>query len=410
MKLLILGASNLQLNAIRRAKAAGHTVIVSDYYPDPPGKAYADYHEQVSTFDAEGNIAVAAKHGVDGVMTLGTDQPVLTVARVAEALRLPALIDVPTALAVTHKKVMKQRFRDTGIPTVNYRLLREDFRDRELEGLGFPVVVKPLDSQGQRGVYKLESIAAIREVFREVLAFSRESEILVEEYYPSDEITVSGWVSAGETRLIAVVDRISLVRERHIGICIAHRFPSRHLPARYPEILDLSRRIVAAFSIGDGPIYFQMLIGGDGIKINEIACRIGGAYEDIYLERATGIDPLGMLIEASLGGTPDCRALRDFQLLQCPKQLSVELFFSDPCQVAALTDIDRLSRLPGVVRAGYNLKPGDRVGAIVNATGRAGFMIIEGESDRELRERIERAYGELAIYDNSGINRLRRFQ
>ena len=95
MKLLILGAGNAQLNAIFRAKERGHTVIVSDYYANPPGKAIADYHEQVSTFDVEGNIAVAKKYEIDGIMALGTDQPVYTVAVVAQRLKLPAFWMVP---------------------------------------------------------------------------------------------------------------------------------------------------------------------------------------------------------------------------------------------------------------------------------------------------------------------------
>ncbi len=404
MKLLILGAGNLQLNAIMRAKALGHTVIVSDFYPNPPGKMIADFHEQVSTFDSEGNLRVASKYQVDGIMTMGTDQPVYTVARVARALKLPALLDVPTALAVTNKKLMKQRFLESGIPTVRYVLLKEDFHDAELAALRFPVVIKPLDSQGQRGVYKLGSIQEIREVFRDVLCYSRQSELMVEEYYPSREITVSGWVKAGEVFLVAVVDRISFESNRHIGICTAHHLPSQFLPAQYPEILDISKQIVNHFQIRNGPIYFQFLIGAEGIKVNEIACRIGGAYEDIYLPRGTGIDMLGMLIDVSLGKAVDYTSLNRYRLLQNKRHLSVELFFATPCEVASLASIPKLLQLPGVVYAQYNFQVGDRIQTITDATQRAGVLILEGKDEPELAVSKERARNMLGIFDKLGEN------
>ncbi len=409
MKLLILGAGHIQENAIQRAKALGHTVIVSDYFPDPPGKAFADYHEQASTFDIEKNIEIGLKYQIDGIMTLGTDQPVYTAARVAAALKLPALLDVTTAKAVTNKKVMKQIFIEAGIPTVNYHLTTEDFNDTELSDLHFPVVVKPLDSQGQRGVYKLGSIEEIREVFRDVLSYSREREILIEEYYPSSEITVSGWVIGGELYLISVVDRISLENQRHIGICTAHRFPSRFLKLHFPQIKAISERIVAAFQIKNGPVYFQMLVGDEGIKVNEIACRIGGAYEDLYLHRATGIDLLEMLIKTSLNQTVDFRRLTEYDLLANKKFLSVEMFFTKPCEVGSVTNRESLEKLPSIIRAGFNFKPGDRIPEIINATQRAGYFIVEGENEAVLRENIERAYANLGIYDFEGKNQLIRF-
>ncbi len=409
MKLLILGAGYIQENAIRKAKALGHTVIVSDYYSDPPGKVWADYHEQVSTFDIEKNIAIGLKYQIDGVMTLGTDQPVYTAACVAERLKLPSLLDAPTAKAATNKKVMKQIFQEAGIPTVDYVLTSENFDDGILKKLHFPVVVKPLDSQGQRGVYKLQSVPEIREVFQDVLSYSREREILVESYYPSSEITISGWVSEGELYPISVVDRVSLENLRHIGICIAHHFPSRFLKTHFTRIKTISERIVSAFQIKNGPVYFQMLVGEEGIKVNEIACRIGGAYEDIYLERATGIDLLGMSIRASLNQSIDFKPLNDYDLLTNEKRISVEMFFAGPCEIHSITESKSVEKLPGIIRAGFNFKPGDRIPEIINATQRAGYFIAEGENEAVLRDNIKRAYANIGIYDSKGSNRLIRF-
>ncbi|HYH02322.1 MAG TPA: ATP-grasp domain-containing protein [Bacillota bacterium] len=409
MKILVLGAGYSQLNAIRRLKQLGHLVVVSDYYENPPAKAVADFHEPVSTFDVAANIAVARKHGVDALMTLGTDQPVYTAARVAQELGLPSLLDVVTAKAVTNKRLMKYCFVENNLPTVNFRLVTENFRDEELAGLTFPLVVKPLDSQGQRGVYKLDSVAAIRQVIGEVLSYSREAEILVEEYYSSDEITVSGWVVDGRVYLISVVDRISQQNFPHIGICVRHRFPSQYQAEYLDQIQALSRKIARSFNISNGPIYFQMLIGDQGLKINEIACRLGGAYEDEYLLEATGIDILGMLLDTSQGRSVDEAALQRYDISQITKAISVELFFARPGQVGSLSDMDALKRLPGVIQANHHLEIGSMVRPAENATARAGFVIVAGQNEAELAINLERVYRELGIYDPAGNNMVMRF-
>lgn len=404
MKVLILGGSNSQLNMIKRAKEKGCHVIVSDYYPDAPGKAFAHDCEMTSTFDVEGNIEVARKYNIDGIMTLGTDQPVYTVAKVAQVCNLPAVIDVNTAKAVTNKKIMKKIFCDNNIPTVKHKLLREDFHDDQLEDMRFPVVVKPQDSQGQRGVYKLEKLEDIHKVFKDVLSFSREKEILVEEFYPSDEITVSGWVVDDEVYIISIIDRISYKDETRIGICIGHHFPSKYMRKYFNEIVKITKHIVKSFEIHNGPIYFQMLVGEEGIKVNEIACRIGGAYEDQYLLRATGVDSLGMLIDATLGNKIDDTNLKKFDLYNAKKMISVVMFFARPCVIHELCDMEEIKKLPGVVQAQHNFKIGDEIKQIVNATQRAGHMIIEGRDEEKLKENISLAFKKLGVYDINGNN------
>jgi biotin carboxylase len=409
MKLLILGGSNVQLNAVKRAKQKGYTVIVSDYYTDAPAKLLCDFGELTSTFDIEGNIQVAKKYNIDGVLTLGTDQPVYTAAKVADALNLPSFLKPETAKAVTNKKVMKQIFQSSNIPTANFRIISKDFTEIQLESLRFPVVVKPLDSQGQRGVYKLDSECAIREVFDEVLSFSRENEILVEGYYPSEEITISGWVHEGNACVLTVTDRVCYHNYPHIGVCIAHDFPSKYLEDYYEEIIQLTQRITSAFGINKGPIYYQLLIGDEGIKVNEIACRIGGAYEDEFIPRVTGVDILDMLIDGSLGSEIDVSDHNSYNIIQSNKHLSVQMIFAERGEVKFLNDMEKLKQHRGVIQAKYNIKQGSIIGDIENATARAGYMIIEGETKEVLETNITKAYEQIKILDSQGNNMVINF-
>lgn len=404
MKLLILGGGNNQVNSIKRAKLKGHSVIVSDYYDDAPGKRYADYKELVSTFDVEGNIAVGKKHDIDGIMTLGTDQPIYTVSKVAESLGLPSFLDMEVAQGVTNKRVMKRIFQENNIPTPRYKLINKDFLDKELENISFPIVIKPLDSQGQRGIYKLNSISEIRNKINDTLSYSREKEVIVEEYYKNDEITVSGWVDDDKTYILTVTDRVTFENNQHIGICKAHNFPSKHLGKYSEQIEALTKKLVKTFNISNGPIYFQMLIGAEGIKVNEIACRIGGAYEDELIPLLTGIDILDMVIDYSLGKSIDYSKLKDYKLSKNKKKATVQLFFARPGKVTKMSSMNDIVKLDGVISGGFNFKAGKCLEEIVNATARAGYMIIMGENEAKLKENLKGAYENLRVIDDKGNN------
>lgn len=404
MKILILGGGSGQLNIIKKAKAMGHQVIVSDYYKDAPGKKIADFSELISTFDVEANIKAAKKHNVDAVLTAGTDQPVYTAAAVNKALGLPSFLSKKTAKAVTNKKIMKNKFSEADIASVKYKIIDEKFNDKNLSSLNFPVVVKPLDSQGQRGVFKLKSTAQVRENFSEVIKFSREKEILVEEYYNSDEITLSGWVQDSELKILTITDRVTHQNKKHIGICSAHIFPSKFLSDYYEDIKKLSEKIVDAFAIKNGPVYFQFLIGDKGLKVNEIACRLGGAYESDFIPIITGVDIVEMMVELSLGKTPLTKALDKYDILKNTNWLSVQLFFAEAAQIKEITPLSDLKELPGIIKAGLNFKVGDKIGEIENATERAGYFIVKASTKNELKFRIKKAYDTLKIYNQKGEN------
>lgn len=407
MRILILGAGNCQLNLIRKAIAMGHQVIVSDYLPDAPGKKLADFSTSVSSFDWRGNLKVAQQYEVEAVLTTGTDQPVYTAAQIAAALEIPHYITPQIALSVTNKRIMKQKFTQAGIPTVKYKLLQTNFSDAELTDFKLPIVVKPVDSQGQRGVYKLDSIEELRAKFSEVLAFSRENRLLVEEYYPAAEITVSGWVRQGRLHLLTVTDRINFARGNHLGICSSHLFPSRYLKSNYLAINELSENIVTEFKINNGPIYFQFLLGQAGLKVNEIAVRIGGAYEDIFIPALTGVDILKLNLKLAVGeaiSSSELASLNNYQLLNNKSWLSAQLFFSQAGKIVDQTPAAELMNLAGVLKADYNFKPGDQLAEIDNATARAGYFLVKAAGEKELRQRIAAVYDKLEIIDQQGKN------
>jgi len=406
MKLMCLGASRAQLSCIKKAKEMGIDVITCDYDEHAMGHDISDVSVYVSTFDHKNVLKAARLHKIDGIMTMGTDQPVYTAAYVAEKLGLPTMISEETAFAVTNKIKMKEIFVKSKIPTVDYRIYKKGFDEDCLDGLTYPVVVKPIDSQGQRGVYFLESKKAVMDHYEKVVQHSRDSRILVETYYEHDEITVSGWVHKGSLTVLSITDRVTFKDKSQIGICLSHELPSKHMHTHGEEIVALSTQIIKAFQIHKGPIYFQLMLGTKGLLVNEIACRIGGAYEGSFIPHVTGFDIVkAQIISAMNQDKMDTRYL-NHQVLKNKAFLSVQLFFSKPCIIHEMPSEKEIMEQEGVLEVGFNYMPGDTVRQIENATARVGHVIVEGSSKEALEERLWKLYEKLRMLDHLGVNRI----
>lgn len=254
-------------------------------------------------------------------------------------------------------------------------------------------------------MYKLNSIKEVHSNIASTLSYSKEDAALVEEFYENDEITVNGWVNDKKITILSVVDRVTIKKDNHIGICLCHNFPSVHLKKYRDEIYGITQKIVTAFKIENGPIYFQYLIGDDRIKVNEIAMRIGGAYEGITIPLIAGIDILQMVIDYCTYNKIDNKeTLENYSLDNNKVYLSTQLFFCKSGVIDYMTPIEEILDISCVKAAHYEYREGDTIKRLVNATARAGYIIIEGNSFEDMIDNVNYVFDNLYILDANGNN------
>ena len=401
-KLLLLGGSQSQVQAAIKAKALGHTVILADYLQSPPAARLCDAHEQVSTFDVPGCIEAARKHRVTGVLTVGSDQPVFTAAAVAQALQLPSPISLETAYKATNKRAMKAAFQQHGIPNAPHAFVQAGDAPAALSALRPPLILKPLDSQGQRGIFKVQSAQEAMARLPETLSFSREDTALAESFYPSDEVTLSAFVADGRVYPLTLTDRQLIDDPVHVGICAAHRYPSIHAD-RTAEIEAIAHTVARALGITQGPLYIQFLIGNRGVIVNEAAARIGGAFEDVFIPWLTGFDILEAVIRLAAGETIAPEQLQRIRRPNGNRRVSVQLIFCRPGTIASLTPVETLRKLPCVLAAEYNYSAGHVIPAAQNATARFGYAVVATDG-AEMDEALARLYRTLRVTNAAGAN------
>jgi len=406
---LVLGGGSGQLALLRRLKGLDRHVVLQDRNPRCSGRSWADDFVRADTTDGEAAERSARDYRVDAVLTAGTDQPVLAAARAAAARGCPALLDVETARAVTDKEAMKARLAAAGLPTPRCRFGGPggDAWDRHpLRGLEPPYVVKPVDSQGQRGVVRFRDPDAFEAYRDAALEWSRRGRWIVEEYHENREVTVSGWVHGGRVETWAVTDRVTRDFAPHIGLCLAHRYPSTYAAGRQSEIEKLTGRCVQALGIRSGPIYFQFLNTESGILVNETAARLGGAYEDVSLPPVCGRDVLGLLIAAAERGAADPLD-RDFRIPVSAGAFAVPLMFCRPGRISSLGPERRVRAVPGITEFAYLQAPGTVIESPRNSVQRAAYMVVHGADIAEVNRILRRAVARTALYDRTGRQLLR---
>lgn len=411
MRLMILGGGSSQITAFRRAGELGYTTILADQDPNAPARRIADLFVNASTFDVAAVVRGAIEMAVDAILAVGTDQPVYTAAAASAEIGLPFPLSVEQALSVTNKRVMKRIFNERGIPTARWSLLSpplEQWKGDEWgttppEPLAPPYVVKPVDSQGQRGIILAPDRAAVIAHYREALRFSREDSVLVEEYVPSREVTVSGWVDGqGGVTIWAITDRVTIENPKGLGVCLAHRYPSYHEGRFDARIREITNRVVTAFGLSSGPIYFQMLVTDKTVVVNEIAFRLGGAYEDQSLPPVCGVDVLQQQL-LSTGG----RATDDPSKFSRPKSathMAVPLMFAEPGTIMRLDGDDALRSLPGVTDCRFLLPTGTTIHPMENSTQRIAYAVLHGNSVAEVNALVDATFDTLKVIDVKGRN------
>jgi biotin carboxylase len=395
---LFVGAGRHQRRAIEQARTRGLRVAAVDRNADAPGLTSADAAEVVDFSDVDAVVEVARRIGVDGVLTISADRAVPVVAAVAEALGLPG-IGTQTAHLLTHKRAMRDALGAAGLPQPPYASLRSTADiDAALEEVSFPAVLKPVDSGGQRAVFRVETREDIERDLAEAIAESPTDEALLEEFV--DGVELNGIVIArvGEPSLITLSDRL---RPPGIGFGVGwiHVYP----PSIPPEQLRLAGQVavesVRALGLADAIAFPQLIASPDGsVAVVEVAARSPGGQMADLVRHAVGVDLVEVaLLQALAEYVPDDLALPRFA-----QPLAIRFFTAEPGplptgRVTRIGELDAVLASEGVVQADTYLQIGETIRPVRRDGDRRGYVIAIADTSEEALRRAETASKRLHV-------------
>lgn len=373
-RLLILGASVLQLPAILRAREMGHHVAVADYNPQAAGIPYADEFFPVSTIDAVAVYRAACAYRPDGIMTLATDMPMRSVAYAAERLGLPG-INLQTAIRCTDKYEMIRAFKEHGVDSPRYHLVMNEAELADCAAeIGFPCIMKPRDNAGSRGVILVESPEDLLSSYRYSLARSRNSGggILIEAYLTGSEVSVETMSWEGKVHVLAITDKLTTGSPHFVEM--GHSQPSALQPDVLSAVETLAAAAVRSVGIEYGPAHVEIMVTRQGPRLIELGARMGGDCITTHLvPLSTGIDMVAATIDCALGREPDIR--RRFS-----KGSAIRFLNLTKGTIRSVSGLEEAKLLKGVQEIVLTKQPGETVGNIESSTDRAGYVIAQAEA------------------------------
>ena len=386
-RMMILGASILQVPAIQKAKEMGLEVIAVDMDRNAVGFQYADICLPISTIDIPAVVTAAIEYKVNGVMTLASDMPMHTVAAVAKECGLVG-IDADTALRATNKAVMREALKEHGVPIPEfYRVTSKEQYDGVTGSFinrSIKFIVKPADNSGSRGVYlvdKMEDKAATEEAYHHSKEFSRSGDIVVEEYMEGPEVSVETISIDGECHVIQITDKLTTGAPFFVEM--GHSQPTQLPPKVAEDIKRVAKMAVKAIGIKNGPSHTEIKATPTGAKIVELGARLGGDCITTHLvPLSTGVDMVKCCIQIALGEYCDWQA-------KWEKGSAIRYFESHKGKLVSIDGLDEARAIEGVVEIDVVKKIGQEINNIESSTDRVGFVIGQKVAVKEAIEAIE---------------------
>jgi biotin carboxylase len=395
---LFVGAGRHQRRAIAQARERGLRVVAVDRNEDAPGLATADVAEVVDFADVDAVEEVARRHEVDGALTVSADRAVPVVAAVTERLGLPT-IGTDVAHRMTHKIAMRRTLAEEGIPQPPFAAVRNLAEGRSaLDTVGLPAVLKPVDSGGQRGLFRIETAGDLESHLHSVLAESPGREAILEGFVDGVEMNGIVVVRDGDARTVTLSDRLR-PEGAGFGVGWIHLYPASVHSDQLDLAVRVAERSVAALGLRDGIAFPQLIASPDGgVVVVEVAARIPGGQMADLVRHAVGVDLVELALRFALGEPiPDDIALPRFS-----QPLAIRFLTASPgplptgtvTRIGPLTDV---LDAPGVVRAETYLAVGETIRPVRLDGDRRGYVIATAPTSVEALRRAEHAAGLLEV-------------
>lgn len=393
-KILLLGGANTQIPSILTAKKMGYYTITCDYLPDNPGHKFADEYHNVSTTDKEAVLALARELQIDGILAYATDVAAATAAYVSEAMGFPTSpyksVDI-----LTNKDKFRAFLEENGFCTPRargYSSVEEAKKD--LENFKFPVMVKPVDSAGSKGVARMDDASQLEELVENALQYSRCKRFIIEEYVEKYRYQIAGDGFSVDGKLV-----FRCFANEHFSnkaaspyVPIGESFPYDMPKEVHEKVHAEIQRLLTLLDMKTQAYNFDIRIDKDyNVYLMEVGPRNGGNMIAQVIEKATGIPFVEYMLKAAMG--EDCSDL---------KMVEPEGFWS--CYILHTLKEGNFKRIQytdeikkNIVEEHIHVKEGEKLIPFTGSNGTVGVLILKYDSMEEMLHKMDNMYDYITV-------------
>ncbi|MCQ2346461.1 MAG: ATP-grasp domain-containing protein [Paludibacteraceae bacterium] len=390
-KLMVIGASILQLPAILKAKQMGHTVAVVDYNPQAVGIPFADTYYNASTMDEDAVLNAAMEFQPDGIMTLATDMPMRGVAKTSDRMHLHS-ISYDTAVRATDKYEMIQAFKRHGVPSPWYYKI-DSLTDLQniCNQIEYPCIMKPTDNAGSHGVVLVHTPQELISQYEYSHQCARHGRVIVEQYLDGPEVSVEIMVVNHQIHILQITDKLTTGAPYFVEL--GHSQPSQLPFDQQEQIKHIAQMACEAIGIQTGPAHVEIKVTTQhGPMMIELGARMGGDNITTHLvPLSTGIDMVEGTIRLALGESPN--------ITPALQQASaIRYFQASEGTLSDITGVEKAKAIPGVKEITFTKSIGEKVSPIRCSNDRIGSVIAQAKTPQEAIRICEQAIQTISIH------------
>lgn len=393
MKILVLAGGADQIALIEELKHRGHSVVLVDYFENPPAKSHADKHIVASTLDIPKVREIASVENVDLICTACTDQALLTVAKVSEDLGLPCYISYETALNVTNKSYMKKVMQDNHIPTAKYTIV-DSVNLLDIVGFEFPLVVKPVDCNSSKGVRRVEDNESLVKYLKEAIEYSRTKTAIIEEFKDGEEISADFYIE-GDKAVYLSATKSTKIKNRNSFTILQSCFPAID-ENQEKTLVDIATKIAKAFCLHDTPLLVQLIIKNGKFDVLEFSARMGGGSKFNLIKVISGVDIMSEYVSLILGEKPKVTTRKMINYAH------MNYVYCHPGTLSEIQGLEELER-EDIIRSYFKYKtPGMKIEHAETSGDRPMGYLVIADTLEELLHKERVADFRLKVLDEKG--------
>lgn len=388
----MLGGSLYQTYAIKEAKRLGYYVITCDYLPDNPGHKYADEYHNVSTTDKEAVLKLAQKLNVDGIVAYASDPAAPTAAFVCEQLGLPTS-PYKSVEILSNKDLFRDFLQKNGFncpKAMGFTTYKDALA--HIDEFHLPVMVKPVDSSGSKGINKMTDKAQLKSFVEDALSYSRSKRFLIEEFIVKKGHQISGDAFSVDGKLVfhclgnEFYDPNCDKDFAPLGECWPFQMDHKYIE----DLEEQLQRIMTLLSMKSNAYNVEAIVGEDDkVYLLELGARSGGSLIPQVTEYATGINMVTWVIQAAAGDPIDLSMLNGKREMPIKGYWSNYMVHSDKTGKYQSISFDSDFENNHLVDFVNDLKVGDEVHRFRDAQDCIGEFILRYDSMEQMFEVIK---------------------
>lgn len=403
-KLLVLGSTTHLIDVVRAAQKMGVYVVVADWneLDRAPAKQVADEYWNISIRDYEKISEKIREQGVQGIITGFADSYLLPYQHLCEVNGFPCYATKEVFETTLDKARFKKLCRDNAVPVVPEYDLRT-FLPNQILTDG-PVIIKPVDNSGSRGICKCCSPQDFDRCIAYSLSFSQKKEVVIEKFMDCDTFSVSYTIQDGVISMSTMNDRLVYRTSDAGSVTAGGLYPSRYIELYQRDMDERVRAMYRKLGVQNGILFIQGFCNGSEFYFYEMGYRISGGHHYVYTKSQNNSDGLEQLVHFALMGKMADYSIASRDNPMFEKKCCQIYVLGKEDVIAAIEGVEDVRKMPEVIEMTFQKKVGDRIGKMGTTAQHIMGIYTVVDNMEQFKVLCDKIFAKIRVLNADGEN------